>query len=517
MNEKPIERLQYFNGERLEAGDLTVEQEYHIRVRRWLNKSLYSAGIADGLEVAPDKGNLQRVIVSPGLALDSEGREIILLEETPFPVVGRQSTVDGQVIGNYLTIEYREETRAEEPAGCTPRKNDHSKGQVAWGGPSRIRAMAVLGWSDQFPHESSGKIVLAQVELDHYCNVKNVYTYLRHYIGPASQAAVRQYALEGERHIDVNNPGRIYFHIRGHQPQSVTLYLRAEMFSTLYYTEMGQHNHTINVGLNSLKVPAHLHALPLTTPGATGTGSSHNHTIDSIIADTDEELWKQVLGLIAIPEGIPPLIDNGVSVAGAIARLAQHEDDPNAQGIGRALSVSLRPSISFHADDLKLRANMNITVGGEATHTHPIPGATNNYPADGKDESFPLTVNNSTSLSAGVTDPSPPPPVFQTYTAHPGAPLTHVDNLQVYIGKADPSLPVPIPPNKPPDDKNRTKDILIQLNNSQPNERWLDQNGNGSLGDGGKPISWQRKAPGKSGLIFFPPPLVFLKANTTLN
>ena len=223
MNEKPIERLQYFNGERLEAEDLTVEQEYHIRVRRWLNKSLYSAGIADGLEVAPDKGNLQRVIVSPGLALNADGCEIILLEETPVQVVGRAGTLGGEVIGNYLTIQYREETRAEERDGCTPRRNGHNKGQVAWGGPSRIRAMAVLGWSDKFPHESSGKIVLAQVELDQNCTVKNVYTYLRHYIGPASQAAVRQYALEGERHIDKDNPGRIYFHIRGHSPQSVTL------------------------------------------------------------------------------------------------------------------------------------------------------------------------------------------------------------------------------------------------------------------------------------------------------
>ncbi len=40
MNEKPIERLQYYNGQRLEADDLKLEQEYHIRVRRWLNKSL---------------------------------------------------------------------------------------------------------------------------------------------------------------------------------------------------------------------------------------------------------------------------------------------------------------------------------------------------------------------------------------------------------------------------------------------------------------------------------------------
>jgi len=40
MTEKVLERLNYYNGQRLEASDLKVEQEYHIRVRRWLNKSL---------------------------------------------------------------------------------------------------------------------------------------------------------------------------------------------------------------------------------------------------------------------------------------------------------------------------------------------------------------------------------------------------------------------------------------------------------------------------------------------
>src|SRR5574342_291388 len=112
MNEKPIERLNYFNGLRLEAGDLKVEQEYHMRVRRWLNKSLFSAGIAEGLEVRPNPGNPQQILVSPGLALDAEGREIILLEEEAVDVKGKASPREGQVDGNYLTIQYREETLA---------------------------------------------------------------------------------------------------------------------------------------------------------------------------------------------------------------------------------------------------------------------------------------------------------------------------------------------------------------------------------------------------------------------
>src|SRR3954462_15690854 len=72
MTEKPVERLNYYNGQRLEASDLKLEQEYHIRVRRWLNKSLYSAGIARGLEVRdqkkvdPNDPSAPVVVVGPG-------------------------------------------------------------------------------------------------------------------------------------------------------------------------------------------------------------------------------------------------------------------------------------------------------------------------------------------------------------------------------------------------------------------------------------------------------------------
>src|ERR1044071_5344931 len=95
----PMERLNYFNGQRLEASDFKLEQSYHMRVRRWLNKSLYTWGIAKGLEVEVKPGDSHRVIVSPGLALDAQGREIILLEEAEVQVVGSPSAVEGIVYG----------------------------------------------------------------------------------------------------------------------------------------------------------------------------------------------------------------------------------------------------------------------------------------------------------------------------------------------------------------------------------------------------------------------------------
>jgi hypothetical protein len=48
MNEKPLERLNYFNGQRLQAGDFKLEQDYHMRVRRWLNPLALHARHCDG-------------------------------------------------------------------------------------------------------------------------------------------------------------------------------------------------------------------------------------------------------------------------------------------------------------------------------------------------------------------------------------------------------------------------------------------------------------------------------------
>ena len=60
--ESPLERLNYYNGQRLEAGDMRTEQDYHVRVRRWLNKSLYTPGIAAGLDVTVKEGDPHTVV-----------------------------------------------------------------------------------------------------------------------------------------------------------------------------------------------------------------------------------------------------------------------------------------------------------------------------------------------------------------------------------------------------------------------------------------------------------------------
>lgn len=313
MNEKPLERLNYYNGQRLEASDFKTEQDYHMRTRRWLNKSLYSAGIARGLEVRKVPG-LPSVAVSPGLALDNDGREIILFEEIQIEVQSLAGSNGGAVAGNYLVIEYVEETIAYEKGGCAVRTAEKcaSKSTTNWGGPSRIQAHFKFSWVPFVPSPESNQIVLARVELTANCtSVLQIDAGARHIIGASSIGTVRQYALEGEREIAyiprdafpvpatgpdnrefVEVVGRIYFHIRGRQSGSVTLYLRAEKLSQLHYTELPRHHHSgsahgstenANVPLTAGNLRHHHHVTLKTTnqerSESTTEGGGHHHAM----------------------------------------------------------------------------------------------------------------------------------------------------------------------------------------------------------------------------------------------
>jgi hypothetical protein len=80
-------RVNFFNGMMLTAADLEVEQEYH-RGMRYLHNRLHGYGTVSGLEVTVTRG---RVRVSPGLAIDVCGREIVVAQPLSLRLEPRQS------------------------------------------------------------------------------------------------------------------------------------------------------------------------------------------------------------------------------------------------------------------------------------------------------------------------------------------------------------------------------------------------------------------------------------------
>src|ERR1700682_1496595 len=72
-----MERLRYFDGQMLTAKDFQAEQDYQIEKRRLHNRRLHGVGVVDGLAVSVNAPGTV-VLVSPGLALDCYGREILV-------------------------------------------------------------------------------------------------------------------------------------------------------------------------------------------------------------------------------------------------------------------------------------------------------------------------------------------------------------------------------------------------------------------------------------------------------
>ena len=96
---RQFERPRFFTGELLTADDLQTEQDYFRGKLRLHNRFLHGWGIVTGLVVTIDQGTA--VVVSPGLALDCAGNELVLS-------AAEQISLSGLSGRRYVTIEYLE-------------------------------------------------------------------------------------------------------------------------------------------------------------------------------------------------------------------------------------------------------------------------------------------------------------------------------------------------------------------------------------------------------------------------
>ena len=190
------ERIQFFNGQRLFASDLQDLESFNRQIRWLHNQSLHQPGVGSGYAVLGNKGDRQ-VIVSPGYALDSLGREIILTQAETLPVPPVSDDGAGNSVFYYLTVSYPNDTDlkpAETRDGiCLP------------AGVVRLREEPVFCWvllggntTNLQPQDANLKdlirkqlfIVLAQVEIFN-CQLKQpVSTSQRRSARPAKQPRI---------------------------------------------------------------------------------------------------------------------------------------------------------------------------------------------------------------------------------------------------------------------------------------------------------------------------------------
>jgi hypothetical protein len=151
-----LKRIQFFNGQRLTADDMTELQRAN-RELRWLhNRSLHGWGIGTGYGVTGEQGDTS-VTVAPGYALDCMGREIILTEAAMRTVPAIAGNADGTPATFYLTVTYQDDTSQtvaeRRPGVCTP------------AGTVRLTEGPLISWRDQNTITDGMDIILAQASV----------------------------------------------------------------------------------------------------------------------------------------------------------------------------------------------------------------------------------------------------------------------------------------------------------------------------------------------------------------
>ena len=104
---RQLERPHFFTGQLLTADDFQQEQDYFRRKSRLHNRFLHGWGVVDGLSVTVDQGTT--VVVSPGLALDCAGNELVLPEPERIPLSGLAGR-------HYVTVQYLEVAVGQKPS-----------------------------------------------------------------------------------------------------------------------------------------------------------------------------------------------------------------------------------------------------------------------------------------------------------------------------------------------------------------------------------------------------------------
>jgi hypothetical protein len=149
-----IQRLNYFTSQFLVEEDFTDEQTYHREMRHRHNQSLHTPGVVNGLMVS--KAGNKQVKVSPGIAIDREGQEIVLFSESA------AITLDNANTDVFVMIEYGE-TQKEKA------QDNGSDSQFR-----RIQEDPKITFSTSRPSEGSSLILLASVTLDKKGNIVGV-------------------------------------------------------------------------------------------------------------------------------------------------------------------------------------------------------------------------------------------------------------------------------------------------------------------------------------------------------
>jgi hypothetical protein len=162
-----VKRLKYFNHQFLNEKDFQDEQAYHVFMRRLHNRTLHTWGVVEGLTV--EKRTDREIVVRPGIALDREGREIVLANEIQRDT--RSSEGGGHA---FVTIAYEEVFREDDRQNASEVESYQ-----------RTSEIPKVHLSRQAPLEEGPALILARVHLDGSGNIDEIDSWGRQAAGTA--------------------------------------------------------------------------------------------------------------------------------------------------------------------------------------------------------------------------------------------------------------------------------------------------------------------------------------------
>ncbi|MCP5049033.1 MAG: hypothetical protein GY940_17820 [bacterium] len=116
-----FERINFFKGLFMEAGDWRKEQDYHIEKRRYHNKFLHTPGVASGslgdLRVSVSSSGTT-LVAAPGYAIDGEGRDLYVPEAREIKLPPLQAFNPPSTV--YVVISYREKETEKRNSDANP-------------------------------------------------------------------------------------------------------------------------------------------------------------------------------------------------------------------------------------------------------------------------------------------------------------------------------------------------------------------------------------------------------------
>ena len=150
-----FQRLNYFTGLFTTADDWRKEQAYHIHKHRLHTRGFHSPGIVqgEGENLGVTVSDDGKVIVLPGYAIDTRGRDLYLAEPITLDMpTDIERSVGKEEVIRYITIAFAEKTRDPRP--------DHLNPQYS--GDAFIEEQPVVEWTREEPNPRD-RIELARV------------------------------------------------------------------------------------------------------------------------------------------------------------------------------------------------------------------------------------------------------------------------------------------------------------------------------------------------------------------